>query len=204
MLTLKKVAITGGLSCGKSSVCRSFKELGAHVVSADEIVHQLLSPHQRLGQQVIALLGDDIVVEGKIDRSIVAKKVFINRTLLNSLEELIHPLVLSEIEKQYQQIRNQGKAPLFIAEVPLLFEVSSNKFFDATIAVWANPEVCKKRFTETTGYGADEYEKRMANQMSADEKAKRADYVIINSGSIEQMHQAVVNLFIKLTATSNS
>lgn len=118
MLTLRKVAITGGLSCGKSSVCRFFKELGAHVVSADEIVHQLLSPTQRLGQQVIALIGGDIVVNGKIDRSIIAKKVFDNKRLLHSLEELIHPVVLNEIEKQYQQVSNQGKAPLFYSRNP--------------------------------------------------------------------------------------
>lgn len=202
MLTLKKVAITGGLSCGKSSVCRYFKELGAYISSADEIVHQLLTPTKRLGQQVIALLGDDIVVNGNIDRSIIAKKVFKNKALLRSLEELIHPLVLDEIEKQYQQVSNQGKFPLFIAEIPLLFEVSSEDKFDKTIAVWADPEICKQRFMESTGYGEDEYIKRMANQMPADEKAKRADYVIDNSGSLEQMHKAVIKLFNKLTADS--
>ena len=202
MLRLRKVAITGGLSCGKSSVCRSFKELGAYVISADEIVHQLFSSNKHLGQQVIALLGKDIVVEGKIDRRIIAKKVFKDKALLQALEELIHPIVLNEIEKKYQQVNNQGKAPLFIAEIPLLFEVVSEKTFDKTIAVWADPEVCKKRFEATTGYGGDEYEKRMANQMPGEEKAKRADYVIENSGNIEQLYQAVVNLFIKLTENS--
>ena len=127
MLTLKKVAITGGLSCGKSSVCRLFKELGAHVVSADEIVHQLLSSTKRLGQQVIELLGDDIVVDGKIDRNIIAKKVFEDKILLHSLEKLIHPVVLNEIEKQYQQISNQGTFPLFIAEIPLYLKLRFRK-----------------------------------------------------------------------------
>lgn len=204
MLALKKVAITGGLSCGKSSVCRYFKELGAHVVSADEIVHQLLSPSTPLGQQIIKLLGEDIVVDGSIDRGIIAKKVFEDQALLRSLEGLIHPVVLNEIEKQYQQVNSQGKAPLFIAEIPLLFEVASEKKFDATIAIWADPQVCKERFIATTGCEKNEYNKRMANQMPAEEKARRADYVIENSGSIEEMYQAVVNLFIKLTATSSS
>ncbi len=90
MLKLEKVAITGGLSCGKSSVCRYFKELGAYVISADEIVHQLLIPTNELGQEVIALLGKDIAVNGTIDRSMIAKKVFENKTLLLSLEKLIH------------------------------------------------------------------------------------------------------------------
>lgn len=200
MLRLRKVAVTGGLSCGKSSVCRFFKELGAHVVSADEIVHQLLIPTKTLGRQVIALLGKDIIVEGKIDRSIIAKKVFEDQALLRSLEKLVHPVVLNEIEKEYQQIENHGNTPLFIAEIPLLFEVGSERFFDATIAVWAEPETCIQRFMATTGYDENEYFKRMANQMPADEKAKRADYVINNSGNREQLQKAVVNLFSKLTA----
>lgn len=200
---VKKVAITGGLSCGKSSVCHVFKELGAHVVSADEIVRQLLSPKRHLGQQVIALLGKDIVVEGEIDRRKIAEKVFRDRALLRSLENLIHPVVLSEIEKQYQQVNHQGKAPLFIAEIPLLFEVAQEQTFDATIVIWADPKACKERFIAMTGFGSDEYDKRMANQMSLDEKIKRADYVINNSGNKEDMHKAVVALFTKLTTTNS-
>lgn len=198
MLRLRKVAITGGLSCGKSSVCRIFKELGAHVVSADEIVHQLLVPNQPLGRQVIELLGKDIVIIGKIDRSTIAKKIFEDQALLRSLEKLLHPAVLSEIEKQYQQIK-LGKAPLFIAEIPLLFETGSEKLFDKTITVWAEPKACMQRFIAATGYDENEYFKRMANQMPADEKAKKADYVIDNSGNMEALQQAVVNLFTNLT-----
>jgi dephospho-CoA kinase len=199
MLALRKVAITGGLACGKSSVCRSFKELGAYVVSADEIVHQLLSSTEILGQQVIALLGEEILVEGKIDRRIVADMVFKDSKLLYSLEHLIHPCVLKEIEKQYQQVCNQGKASLFIAEIPLLFEVAQEKNFDVTIAIWADPKVCKERFTIATGYANDEYDRRMVNQLPSEEKAKRANYVIDNSGNKEQMYQAVHLLFKKLT-----
>ena len=119
---LRKIAITGGLSCGKSSVCRIFKELGAYVISADEVVHQLLSPTTNLGRQVISLLGADIVVDKQIDRSKIAKKVFKQPALLQSLENLLHPAVRDEIEKQYQQIANQPSPPLFVVEIPLLFE----------------------------------------------------------------------------------
>jgi dephospho-CoA kinase len=199
MLKLRKVAITGGLSCGKSTVSRFFKEQGAHVVSADEIVHQLLIPTESFGQQVIELLGKDIVVKGKIDRSVIAKKVFEDKTLLRALEKLVHPIVLNEIENQYQQISNQGKyTRLFIAEIPLLFETTSDKNFDAIIAIWTNPEVAKQRFMKSTSYGENEYFKRMANQMPADEKVRKSDFVIDNSGTLEQTHQAVIDLFHKL------
>ncbi len=201
---LSKVAVTGGLSCGKSSVCRFFKELGAHVVSADEIVHQLLSsPKTSLGQQVIALLGADIVVDGRIDRNQIAKKVFNDPAWLISLEKLLHPAVLSEIENRYQQVNNQGDVALFVAEIPLLFEVAGENYFDYTIAVHAPIDVCRRRFISATGHAAAEYDKRMTRQFSAEDKAKRADFVIENHGSTEEMHKAVCHLFNKLVSSPN-
>lgn len=199
MLILKKVAVTGGLSCGKSSVCRFFKELGASVVSADEIVHQLLSPEAPVGQKVIKLIGPDIVVKGQIDRSKIAKKVFNNSKLLRSLEKILHPAAVDEMEKQYQQAKVQGKTPLFVAEIPLLFEADMGSY-DATIAVIADSEVCRQRFQKSTGYDKDEFNKRMARQLSPEEKAQRADFVIHNNGSIEDLRKAVIALYNKLVS----
>ena len=201
LLGLRKVAVTGGLSCGKSSVCRYFKELGAYVVSADEIVHQLLSPKTSIGQQVISLLGPDVIVDDRIDRRAIAKKVFNDPKLLYSLEQLIHPSVEQEIEQKYQQVKKQGNITLFIAEIPLFFEVAKKHNFDAIITVWAKEEQCKLRFTNATGYAEEEFNKRMTFQVSPEEKKKHADYVIDNSGSIEQMHKNVSALFTKLTTT---
>lgn len=196
---LKKVAITGGLSCGKSTVCRLFEELGAYVVNADKIVHRLLSPNTVLGSKVIALLGKEIIVDGEIDRGIIAQKVFNDPVLLQSLENLVHPAVLSEIEKQYRQTSKQGKSPLFIAEIPLLFEVNGEERFDKTIAVWAPPEICRQRFTASTGYPAEEYDRRISFQLPPEEKKRRADYVIDNTGNEEQLRDKVKQLFKVLT-----
>lgn len=198
MLTLRKIAVTGGLSCGKSSVCRFFKELGAYVVSSDEIVHRLLSPNTNLGQEVIKLLGDDIIVNGQFDRSIIAKKVFNHQTLLLSLEKLLHPAVLNEIENQYKQIKDKPNIPLFVAEIPLLYEIAGENKFDSVVAVWSEPELCKKRLKEATGCLDDEYDRRMARQLSQDEKVKRADFVIRNNGSMENMRTAATAIFNKM------
>src|SRR5580700_5876146 len=99
MLKTKKIAVTGGLAAGKTTVCQIFKELGAYVVSADEIVHQLLSPGTTVGQQVIKLLGSDIISGQELDRKKIAAKVFFQRDLLHLLEEIIHPAVFDEIER---------------------------------------------------------------------------------------------------------
>lgn len=198
MLKLNKIAITGGLSCGKSSVCRIFKELGAYVVSADEIVHRLLLFDTNLGQQVIDLLGPEIVLNGQIDRSLIAKKVFNHPTLLQSLEKLLHPAVFQEIENQYQELKKSRSASLFVAEIPLLFETSGESFFDKTIAVLADETTCRKRFKDSTGYSDKEFDQRMARQLPPLEKAKRATYVIQNHGTLIDLEHAVKEVYKKI------
>jgi dephospho-CoA kinase len=203
MLKLVKIAVTGGLACGKSSVCRFFKELGAYVISADEIVHQLLSPKTTLGQKVIKLIGSDIVINNQIDRSQIAKKVFNHPQLLKALEELIHPAVRIEMEDQYQKVKESHLVSLFVAEIPLLYETGGERFFDFTVVVVADESECQKRFEQSTGYGKDEYKKRMERQMSVTEKARRADYVIVNDGSLEEMQKNVFNIYQLVNRSQN-
>lgn len=195
MLSLRKIAVTGGLACGKSLVCRFFQELGAYVVSADEIVHQLLSPKTDLGQQVIRLIGTEIVIDDQIDRAQIAKKVFNQPKLLKSLEQITHPAVSNELKQRYQEAQKNRNTPLFVAEIPLLFEAGFEPFFDSVIAVVADQEICKKRFRQATGYGPQEYAKRSGQQLSAMEKARRADFIIYNNGSQEEVQQAVEEIY---------
>jgi dephospho-CoA kinase len=198
MLTLRKIAITGGISCGKSTVCRILKELGAYVVSADEIAHQLLSPQTDVGQKVIKLLGDDILVDQKIDRSKVANIVFQAPNLLRALEKIIHPAIYEEIEKLYRQQSESRSKPLFIAEIPLLFETNEEKNYDKTVAVIANQAICLKRFKESTKYNENEFERRSSQQLSQLEKAERADYVIMNNTSLADLEQTTKELYQEL------
>ena len=202
MLTLKKVAVTGGLACGKSSVCHIFRELGAYVVSADDIVHQLLHSNTPIGQRVINLLGPGIILDDKIDRGLIAEKVFNNRKSLTELEHILHPAVLDEIERQYQEIKTKGEHSLFIAEIPLLFEINAENQFDVTIAVDSEIDSCRKRFHDATGYDQQEFTKRMAMQLPIKEKNRRAQYVISNRSSLQEMHTTVVNLYNLLTRSS--
>jgi dephospho-CoA kinase len=205
MLGLVKVAVTGGLSCGKSSACRFFKELGAYVVSADEIVHQLLSPTTLLGKQVIQLIGPEIVVNHQIDRSIIAKKVFNNPKLLQALENLLHPAVGQELKKLYEQINKQGRAPLFVAEIPLLFESKSISFdYDYSVAVIADRDLCEQRFLQDNKHEESEFDKRSQRQLSNKEKAEKADFVIINNGSLEELKESVKKIFKKLSKPLNN
>ena len=200
MLKSRKVAVTGTIASGKTTVCQLFKELGAYVVSADEIVHQLLSPDTDIGQKVIALLGKDIVINGKFSREAIAKKVFFDERLLLSLEELLHPEVQKEIEVHYQE--NFQKYSLFIAEVPLLFESDLQGFYDKTIAVTADEKICKKRFIETTPYDETEFVRRTERMIAFEQKAKMADLTIENNGSLEELRASVEKVYTVLVQES--
>lgn len=194
MLNLKKVAVTGGLAAGKTTVCRIFEELGAYVISSDKIAHQLLSPDTKLGKQVIQLLGPEIVRGHSLDRNLIAAKVFSEPKLLQALEQLLHPAVFDVIEQTYKQIAKEGKYPLFIAEVPLLYESERQGHFDLVIAVSAPEETAKKRF------GKEEaFDQRMMRQLPPAHKAAKADYVIENSGDLAALKKQVTKHFHNLT-----
>jgi len=194
MLELRKIAITGGLAAGKSTVCQFFKELGAYVVSADAIVHQLLSPNTDVGRRVIALLGSDILKGDAIDRKKVSEKVFSHPDKLHAIEKIIHPAVFDVIETKYQQIRTEKHYRLFVAEIPLLYEAAESAYFDTVITVVAAPALCKERFLREK-HSEDTFDARMQRQLDPKIKEKRADYILQNNGTLEELKAQVKALF---------
>jgi len=197
MLKLKKIVITGGLACGKSSVTRFFEELGARTVCADKIVHQLLEHDQKIIDKVVSLLGRGVVMNGRIDRKEVAKKVFVNSELLRSLEEILHPAVKKVIEEKYEQCLKDKDCRLFAAEIPLYYESPhlQNDFFEAVLFVEAPEEVARKRFSK----GPEEYDRRSSRLIPNQEKRKTADYHIQNDGSLDQLKKEINQIFKQLT-----
>jgi dephospho-CoA kinase len=195
VLTLKKVAITGGLSSGKSTVCLIFKDLGAYSVSCDEIVHNLLLHDRTLKDEVIRLLGEDILTDDSLDRDKIARCVFSDVDKLKALERLIHPLVFHEINTHYQQAENDKRYSLFVAEVPLLYESDSSAQFDAVITVLSSHDACVERFMTQKKKSAEEFYDRMMRQMSPTEKATRATHILINDGSLDELQSQVKNLY---------
>ena len=201
MLTLRKVAITGGLSSGKSTVCEIFKDLGAYTVSSDQIVHQLLLHDRLLQKKIIRLLGPEILTNHHIDREKVAKLVFANQEKLQALEKLIHPAVFHEIQSLYNRVKKGSSHRLFIAEVPLLFETEQENLFDTVVTVLSNHETCKNRFNNMNNRSEADFNDRMMRQMSPEEKAARSDFILINNGTLEDLRAQVTELTSKLCST---
>lgn len=190
MLKLRKVAVTGGIASGKSTVTSFFQKFGAYVVSADQIVHQLLLSHTALINQVVSLLGDQILQNGCIDRKMMAEAVFKSPELLHKLEAILHPMVAAEITRQWNEARST-ECPLFVAEVPLLFEAGQDSWYDVTIAVVCPEKVCKERFAD--------YERRATLQWTQAQKAKKAKFIIENTGSLEELEAKCAALYTLLS-----
>jgi dephospho-CoA kinase len=190
VLRLKKIAITGTVSSGKSEVCKILKsQSGTKVVSTDEIVHRLLSQDTNLIEQVIELLGQDVVEGHQLNRSLIAKKVFSHPERLKSLEALIHPKVFEEVEKEAKLAEKRGIS-LFIVEVPLLFEGDFASYFDKTVAVIADVDIRRDRFFDKSSFDS-----RNRSQLTDEQKANLADCVIENNGTLEQLKFQVLSLF---------
>lgn len=190
MLELGKLAVTGNLGVGKSTVCRYFEELGAQIFSADTIVHQLLSNDAQIRQKVVSLLGNEVLMNGTIDRQKVADKVFQDLQKLKQLEAIIHPAVRNQVRKIIQETA-QKKNSLVIIEVPLLFEAGLEAEFDQVIAVTSSINRSNKKDSLLR-------KQRMLNESDI---IARADYHIVNDGDLSHLKQSVHNIFNQLNNT---
>jgi dephospho-CoA kinase len=119
--------------------------------------------------------------------------VFQERDLLRKLESILHPAVLAEIASRYDRVRLEGQYTSFVVEIPLLYEIEAEKFYDVVIAVVADEATAQKRY-ETAGHTKQEYQERMSRQLAPSKKAKKANYTIINNGSLTHLRKEVETL----------
>jgi dephospho-CoA kinase len=179
------VAITGGIGAGKSEALRAFARHGAATVSSDEIVHHLLQ-RDDVKEQVVARMGNGVVgPDGALDRGAIATVVFNDRDALVWLEELLHPLVSAEYLQWRDQLAQLPNAPrVAVTEVPLLYEAGSESRFDKVVLVTA-PRKLRDARTHDRSAGREE------RLIPDAEKRKRADYVYVNTGSLEDLDEFV-------------
>ena len=190
---MRKVAVTGGLAAGKSTVCRLLQEFGAYVVSADEIVRRQLTPATPTGQYVIDLLGPGIITNNQIDRKKVSDIVFSDPSKLKALEMILHPIVRDEVMSQFEKIKDSDAYSFFVAEIPLLDEAKMRGDFDAVIAV-----VCREQIARERALNKKEFDRRSRFQLSQSAKQARADYVIVNDGDLAALKKEIGKLIPKL------
>jgi dephospho-CoA kinase len=186
------IGLTGGIAAGKSEALKAFARLGAATLSSDAVVHELLESEPLRGR-LVERWGPEVVRDGKVDRARIGEIVFADPEQLSWLESQIHPLVGERTAEWLRSL--PADTEVAVVEVPLLFEVGRDEVFDTTVAVVTSDEVRRERAAARGHALVDEREARQLSQL---EKAERADHVVANDGSVEDLERALSALLAKL------
>ena len=187
-----KVGLTGNIGTGKSTVSKIFEKYGAHVLDADKVVHRLLE-REDIKEKLVEKLRKDILnSDGSVNRKRVAEKVFKDERLLRWLENLLHPEVYKEYDKFCEK-----RGGICILEAALIFEKGNQNRFHRTVLVYAPKEVAKERALKR-GVSYEDFERRWNKQMDIEKKRRLADFVVDNSGSLEETEKQVKEIMLKL------
>ena len=191
------VGLTGGLGAGKSTALEALHELGAETISSDAVVHELYASPE-LREAVVARWGEEVAPGGVVDRPAVARRVFADEDERRWLEQLLWPLVGARVAQWLEAARERVPPPAAaVVEVPLLFEAGLQDAYDATIAVLASEPVRSER---AAARGHEHVGERDARQLSQEEKAARATYVVRNDGTIDQLRAQLSDVLGNLGA----
>lgn len=199
------VGLTGGIGSGKSTVAEMLRALGAVIIDADRIVHELQAPGRPMLAELASAFGDHILDEhGALDRKALGAIVFGDADARGVLGRIVHPQVGIEMLRQVDLAREAG-APLAVADIPLLFEgrlagrdTAEALGVEGVILAWVPVEVQIRRTQERDGCTRDEAMARIRAQLPIDEKREMAEWVIDNSGSREDTRRQVEELYRKL------
>lgn len=218
-----RVGLTGSLGSGKSTVATILRELGAEVIEADELGRELMEPGHQVYDEIVAEFGPEVVLpDGRLNRPKLAELVFSSRdsrSRLDDLNSIVHPAVIAAQGDWMRQILQRNHSAIAIVESALIFEVERDarqrgesegiltywrRRFDAVVVVTA-PDVLKiARYVERRSPGhwdeavATDARARLARQISDEQKILRANFVIENTGTLEELHAKVVDLWKRL------
>ena len=193
----KIIGITGGIASGKSTVTDFLKQQGYQVIDADQVVHELQEPGGRLYQALLSAFGPAILREdGRLDRAKLGAMIFGNPDLLAQSSQLQNEIIREELARR-RDLLAETEA-VFFMDLPLLFELEYDNWFDQIWLVDVTEETQLSRLMNRNALNQEEAEKRIAAQLSLQEKRKRADVLIDNNGSLEATRQQIRDALQKL------
>ncbi len=197
-----KIGLTGSIGMGKSTVLAMFSDLGAAVWDADSAVHRLYAAGGA-GAKAVGSMFPDAIVGGAVDRRKLAGLVLGDAQALQSLEEIIHPLVAADREGFMDAAAHAG-AMAAVLDIPLLFENGTEKFFDATVVVSAPADIQRARVLARPGMTAEKFEAILKLQTPDADKRKLADYVIDTGVTIEETKRQVADVFAEIVRSATA
>jgi dephospho-CoA kinase len=200
---MQMVGLTGNIGSGKSTVARLLAEKGAVIIDADVLAKEATQDPQVL-EQIAQQLSPDLIQHGQLDRQKTAELVFHHPEARHTLNSIIHPWVRQKSAERVAELSQSLSPPaVIVQDIPLLFESSLEKNFDAVIVVYAPLEQRIARVMERSNLIEAEIRARDSAQMRLEEKAKRADYVIDNSRDLAYLESQVEKVWQKFIGKSS-
>lgn len=182
------LALTGGIGSGKSTVAEIFSDLGAYIIDADRISHQVLEKGRDAYYETIKIFGDEILLCDKsIDRKKLAQIVFSDKFMLDMLNKITHKHIFQTMQEKIDLYKSENKSGIIVLDVPLLFSSDFPIYYDKSIAVVADREIRIMRAALRDNCSKEKIMQRMKNQISDDKLITLSDYVIENSGSYSEL-----------------
>lgn len=189
------VGLTGGIASGKSTVSNLFRKYGIEIVDADKVAKELSEKKESI-EKISNIFGKDILdSDGKIIREKLREKAFKNRELLQELNKIIHPQVMEYFKRKKEE---NSKDEILIFDIPLLYEAKMEYLCDKIIVVGVDVQKQIRRVVARDGSSEELAKKIIFNQMPLDEKIKKADIVIMNDGTLDELEEKVMKIYREL------
>ena len=193
-----RIGLTGNIASGKSEIAKMLADRGATVIDADLLAREAVEPETQALRDIVKRWGKDVLnKDGSLDRAALRRIVFADQSELDALNRIVHPGVTRLRDREIAQARDRGD-PIVICVIPLLFERNIVDEFDAIVLVDSPRPLRLERLVATRGMEATEAMNMIASQMPAELKRARADYVIENNGSLEDLERDVNALWSSL------
>lgn len=189
------VGLTGGIASGKSTVSNLFRKCGIEIVDADKVAKEVSEKKESI-EKISNIFGKDILdSDGKIIREKLREKAFKNRELLQELNKIIHPQVMEYFKRKKEE---NSKDEILIFDIPLLYEAKMEYLCDKIIVVGVDTQKQIRRVVARDGSSEELAKKIIFNQMPLDEKIKKADIVIMNDGTLDELEEKVMKIYREL------
>jgi dephospho-CoA kinase len=188
--------LTGGIASGKSTVARYFQDLGACIIDADHVGHEMIEPGKPAYQEILRHFGNDVLnSSGQIDRKKLGPIVFADPHQLHALNAIVHPRIVERVDELAGGYYAANPQAVVIVDAALIFESGIGGSLRKVIVAWCRPEQQVERLMAKTEASREEAERRIRAQIPVEEKLRRADYTIDCSGSMEETRLQVERLF---------
>jgi len=200
-----KVGLTGGIASGKSTVSEAFARLGAKVLDADKVAREVVLPGQPAWLKLQQAFGPEFFLpDGEVNRSKLRRLVFADPEERGKLNAIVHPEVMREIDFRFEQLTSSAEHAVVLVDIPLLIEVGVAHRFDKVVVVYANESVQVMRLMQRDGLSREEARQGLSVQIDLREKARKADFVIDNSGTPGETQVQVEKVWQELLALAGS